>query len=200
MIKKTLTISLICSSILFATEINSKQQTSIGVEINPLSFLSFNKGNDTIFSGELSYFDNGNATEMALSLAYEKTDTDFIGYSNYFGSKAMNIALHYRKFVSKRTKGFYYGGFGSYTYLNGKLKDDPQVATVRKLGLGAEIGVRLMKPYSDWSFYWGPALRMGAYLNSSSNNGIFDSNSLGMALYDKNVFIDIDFMRIGLRF
>jgi hypothetical protein len=134
-------------------------------------------------------------------LVYFK-ESDSFNYSNSWkdetSTKTINTALHYRKFLSNRTKGLYYGGFVSYTYLDGALKNDARLATVKKVGFGGEIGLRLMKPSSDWSFYWGPALRMGGYLGS--NNDIFDSDSLGMDIYDKKIFFDVDFMRIGFRF
>ena len=55
-----------------------------------------------------------------------------------------------------------------------------------------------MKTHSNWSFYWGPALRLGTYLGS--NNDVFESDSLGMGIYDKDLFVDVDFFRIGFRF
>jgi len=147
----------------------------------------------------VSHFNQEDATELALSFVYAK-DADIFGdfYSNNYTSKVSTLSLHYRKFVGNRTKGFYYGGFGSYTYLDGKLKNDNRFATVTKVGLGAEIGLRLMKTDTDWSFYWGPALRMGGYFGS--NNDVFYGNNLGFDLYDKQFFIDVDFMRIGFRF
>ena len=137
---------------------------------------------------------------MAFSFVYSKDADVSIGfYSDDSSSEVANLSLHYRKFVGERTKGFYYGGFGSYTYVDGKLENDNRFATVNKVGLGAEIGVRIMKTDTDWSFYWGPALRMGGYFGS--NNNIFvDNNNLGVAIYDKQFFVDADFMRIGFRF
>jgi len=64
--------------------------------------------------------------------------------------------------------------------------------------VGAEIGLRNMKTDTDWSFYWGPSLRIGGYFGS--NNDIFYGNNLGFELYDRQFFIDVDFMRIGFRF
>lgn len=183
-----------------------EEKSSWGVEINPASITMLGTGSDTkVFSGVVSYFNQENATEIALSFAYAK-DTDIFGDSydddssfyNNPSSKTANLALHYRQFVGNRTKGFYYGGFGSYTYLDGELKNDNRLATVKKVGLGGEIGLRIMKVDTDWSLYWGPALRIGGYLGS--NNNIFDSNDLGFALYDKQFFVDVDFMRIGFRF
>ncbi len=196
---KALLFILLTSSLLLAE--NLKNKSSWGVELNPLSFTMLGSGNDTkVFSGVVSHFNQEDATEIALSLVYSKDADVSIGfYADNFSSKATNLALHYRKFVKNRTNGFYYGGFGSYTYLDGKLRNDNRFATVKKVGLGAEIGVRIMKTDTDWSFYWGPALRMGGYFGS--NNNIFvDNNNLGVAIYDKQFFVDIDFMRIGFRF
>ena len=195
--KALLVVGLTLSS-LFAEEL--KERTSWGIELNPLSFTMLGTGSDTkIFSGVLSHFNQNDATELALSFVYAKDADIFTGfYSNNYTSKVSNLTLHYRKFVSNRTKGFYYGGFGSYTYLDGKLQNDNRFATVTKVGLGAEIGVRIMKTDTDWSFYWGPALRMGGYFGS--NNDIFYGNNLGFELYDRQFFIDVDFMRIGFRF
>jgi len=195
---KLLLIICLTLSSLFAEEL--KERTSWGIELNPLSFTMLGTGSDTkIFSGVVSRFNQKDATELALSFVYAKDVDIFTSfYSNHYTSKVSNLTLHYRKFVSNRTKGFYYGGFGSYTYLDGKLQNDNRFATVTKVGLGAEIGVRIMKTDTDWSFYWGPALRMGGYFGS--NNDIFYGNNLGFELYDRQFFIDVDFMRIGFRF
>ena len=195
--KVLLAVGLMFSS-LFSEDL--KEKSSWGVELNPLSITMLGTGSDTkVFSGVVSHFNQEDATELALSFVYAK-DADIFGdfYSNNYTSKVSNLSLHYRKFVGNRTKGFYYGGFGSYTYLDGKLKNDNRFATVTKVGLGAEIGLRLMKTDTDWSFYWGPALRMGGYFGS--NNDVFYGNNLGFDLYDKQFFIDVDFMRIGFRF
>jgi len=195
---KLLLIICLTLSSLFSEEL--QERTSWGIELNPLSFTMLGTGSDTkIFSGVVSRFNQNDATELALSFVYAKNADIFTGfYSNNYTSKVSNLTLHYRKFVSHRTKGFYYGGFGSYTYLDGKLQNDNRFATVTKVGLGAEIGVRNMKTDTDWSFYWGPALRMGGYFGS--NNDIFYGNNLGFGLYDRQFFIDVDFMRIGFRF
>jgi hypothetical protein len=173
---------------------------SWGVEINPLSLTILGSNSEKVFSGVVSRFDNDNATEMALSLVYAK---EYSSYNNYYQTnnqmtKTINIALHYRQFIKDQTKGFYYGGFGSYTSLDGKVKDDIHLATVTKVGIGAEIGFRLMKPYTDWSIYWGPALRIGRYFGS--NNDVFEGSTLGMSMYDSQLFFDVDFLRIGYRF
>lgn len=195
---KALLFMLLAFSSLLAEELEEK--SSWGVEINPVSVTMLGTGSDTkVFSGVVSHFNQTDATEIALSLVYAK-DVNFFGssYYNHSSSKAANLSLHYRKFVGSRTKGFYYGGFGSYTYLDGKLKNDSRFATVRKVGLGTEIGLRLLKTDTDWSFYWGPALRIGGYFGS--NNDIFYSDDLGFGVYDKQFFVDVDFMRIGFRF
>lgn len=197
---KALFLMLLTLSSLWAEA--SKEKSSWGVEINPLSFTMVDSESDTkVFSGVVSYFNQVDATEMALSFVYEKdTNNNFYNnpyYDDSFSSVA-NLSLHYRKFVKSRTNGFYYGGFGSYTYLDGKLRNDNRLATVTKVGLGAEIGIRIMKTDTDWSFYWGPALRMGGYFGD--NNDIFASDNLGFSLYDRKFFVDVDFMRIGFRF
>ena len=197
-------ICLTLSSV-FAEDLEEK--SSWGVEINPASITMLSTGSDIkVFSGVVSYFNQKDATELALSFAYAK-DTGTFGSDNYDNSyvyndtpsTVANLALHYRKFVGKRTKGFYYGGFGSYTYLDGKLKNDNRLATVTKVGLGAEIGLRIMKTDTDWSLYWGPALRVGGYFGSN-NDVFYDDNNLGIETYDRKFFIDVDFMRIGFRF
>ena len=196
---KALFFILVTFLSLFAEDL--KEKSSWGVELNPFSFTMLGTGSDTkIFSGVVSHFTQEDATEIALSLVYAKdVDVSLGFYSDNSSSKASNLSLHYRKFVKNRTNGFYYGGFGSYTYLDGKLKNDNRLATLQKVGLGAEIGFRIMKADSDWSFYWGPAFRIGGYFGS--NNDIFDNNgNLGFGLYDKQLFLDIDFMRIGFRF
>ena len=200
--KKIFVIGVLLSSLLLGEIPRVKNNNSIGVEINPLSLTLLNSSNrNKGFSGAISHFDNTNTRELALSINYIKTEDNLldVGY-NYYDSptEVMNISLHYRKFVSNKTNGFYYGGFGSFTYLDGKVKNDNRLATVKKFGLGAEIGVRLMKTHSNWSFYWGPALRLGTYLGS--NNDVFESDSLGMGIYDKDLFVDVDFFRIGFRF
>lgn len=198
MIKKILTTGILCFSLLSA-EMPTKNNSSIGVEINPLSLVSLNsKNRDKGFSGAISHFDNNEAREVALSFVYLKEEEELNPFYYESPTELMNLSLHYRKFTSKETNGFYYGGFGSFTYLDGKVKNDNRLATVRKFGLGAEIGVRIMETHSDWSFYWGPALRLGTYLGS--NNDVFESNSLGMELYDRDLFIDVDFFRVGFRF
>ena len=55
-----------------------------------------------------------------------------------------------------------------------------------------------MKPMSDWSLYWGPALRIGGYFGS--NNDVFEKDTVGMEAYDRKLFLDIDFLRLGFRF
>lgn len=203
-ILKLLFFIFLSFSSLFAQ--NLEEQSSWGVELNPVSITMLGTGSDIkVFSAVVSYFNQEDATEIALSFVYGK-NTDIFGDSNYddspsydnFSSKAANLALHYRKFIRNRTQGFYYGGFGSYTYLNGELKNDSRLATVKKVGLGAEIGFRIMDVDTDWSLYFGPALRIGGYFDSNDN--IFDDDSLGFELYDKQFFIDVDFMRIGFRF
>ena len=197
MIKKIATIGLL-SSLLLAENPSLKNNSSIGLEINPLSLTILGTENSSKgFSGAISHFDNAEAREISFSLAYLKEDeTNSISYES--PSEVLNLSLHYRKFLSNKTRGFYYGGFTSYTYLDGKIKNDHRLATVNKFGLGAEIGLRLMKTHSNWSFYWGPALRLGTYFGS--NNDVFEHDSLGMALYDKDLFVDVDFFRVGFRF
>jgi hypothetical protein len=186
----------------------TKDDGSWGVELNPASVIMLSTGTDIrVFSGVISHFNQSDATELALSFLYAKEYDDIFASSYQDGnilnhddtpSKAFNLALHYRKFIRNRTNGFYYGGFASYTYLDGALKNSNQLATVKKIGLGAEIGLRIMRTDTDWSFYWGPALRIGGYFGS--NNDVFDSNDLAFDLYDKQFFVDVDFMRIGFRF
>jgi hypothetical protein len=186
----------------------AQEDSSWGVEINPASVTMLSTGTDTkVFSGVISHFNQSDATELALSFVYEKGYADIFGSSyeddNSFiydesSSKAVNLTLHYRKFIRNKTNGFYYGGFGSYTYLDGPLKKGNQLATVKKVGLGAEIGLRIMRTDTNWSFYWGPALRIGGYLGS--NNDVFHSDDIAFDLYDKQFFVDVDFMRIGFRF
>jgi len=188
-----------------------RSEKSWGIEVNPLSLLSLllyddsedeygDPENDEIrgFSGTISYFDNENGVEIAIPMLYieEKywgwdEDQDHHTYN-------ANISLNYRKFISNKTKGFHYGGFAIYSHLNGKVKNDTRYAQVDKFGMGAEIGFRLMKPDGDWSIYWGPSFRLGAYLGS--DNDLFIEDTIGMKLYDKQFFWDIDFMKIGLRF
>jgi len=197
---KILLIGTLTSSLLLAQNSLPKDATSIGIELNPLTILAIgDDSKDTAFSGAISLFDNINASEIALSVAYEKEYSDLFGINgSSIVAEVMDVSLHYRKFARAKTNGFYYGGFTAYTYLDGQLKNDTRLATVEKFGIGAEIGFRLMKTESDWSVYWGPSFKIGRYFGSDNN--VFESNSLGMLLYDKDLFIDIDFFRVGFRF
>lgn len=178
----------------------SLDKKSWGIEVNPFGLVSLLAYKDEDvelgFSGAISYFDNENGVEIVMPILY--LQEQYWGWYNEHNTYTTNISLNYRKFLSNKTKGFHYGGFGVYTHLNGKVKNDTRFAKVDKFGMGAEIGFRTMRTDGDWSIYWGASLRMGAYFGS--DNDLFVEDTLGMTLYDKQFFWDIDFAKIGFRF
>lgn len=178
-----------------------KDDVSWGVEINPFSLTMFaSDGHTKAFSGAVSRFDQSRGEELALSLTYIK-DYDYNSLFNQLeqAETAANLSLNYRKFLHQRTSGFYYGGFASYTYLDGEVDDGTgRLATVGKLGAGLELGVRLMKTTSNWSFYWGPSFRAGIHVGPNSDMMV--GETYWTAVYDKKVFVDLDIFRIGFRF
>ncbi|NEW60891.1 hypothetical protein GSY74_06305 [Sulfurovum sp. bin170] len=210
--KKIVTALLLFSLILSAKTpmIEKSDSKSWGIEVNPfglLSLLAYDDDEDEYgdaedegrgFSATISYFDNENGVEIAIPIFY--MEENYWGWHDAHPHQTYhtNISLNYRKFLGNRTKGFYYGGFGVYSHLNGKVKNDTRYAKVDKFGMGAEIGFRIMNPDGDWSVYWGPAFRMGGYFGS--DNDLFVEDTLGMTLYDKQFFWDIDFLKIGVRF
>jgi len=200
--KKIILILIYSLTIIYAIEPTPKyiSTKSWGVELNPLSILSLlvqdEEDSSKFFSGTLSYFDNENGVEIAIPIFY--IQEEYWGNYRDHNTYNTNIGIDYRKFLHNKTKGLYYGGFAMYSYLDGKLKNDSRYARVDKLGIGAEVGFRLMNSDSEWSIYWGPSIRLGAYL--TPHNNIFQEDTFGMEFYDKRFFVDIDFMKIGLRF
>lgn len=168
-----------------------------GVEFNPFRVLVL--GSDwQSFSGTISHFDNENGIEIAMPILYSKEkNTHYTdGYEDT--ETALNIDLHYRKYFSgNRIEGGYLGAFGRYTYLDGKVWDRGQYATVEKFGLGGEIGYRV-KDIFNTPFYWGASLSLGGYIGS--NNDIFNSSGFSFGINDNKMIIDVELLKVGYEF
>ena len=168
-----------------------------GVEFNPFRVLVL--GSDwQSFSGTISHFDNENGIEIAIPILYSKEkNTHYTdGYEDT--ETALNIDLHYRKYFSgNRIEGAYLGAFGRYTYLDGKVWDRGQYATVEKFGLGGEIGYRV-KDIFNTPFYWGASLSLGGYIGS--NNDIFNSSGFALGIDDNKMIIDVELLKVGYEF
>jgi len=191
---------LIGSGFLYAETSNNtlKKEKSFGVEINPFRLLVSNDEWQS-FSGTMSYFDNDNGIEIAMPIFYSKEKNTYYYDTPYKESETVvNIDLHYRKYFSgSRTNGAYLGAFGRYTYLDGKVDYTTKYATVKKFGLGGEVGYRVKNIFNT-SFYWGTSLSIGGYLGSDNN--VFNTSGFALDIDDNKYIIDMELLKVGYEF
>ncbi len=182
---------------------NKKIKNSWGVEINPFK-LAIGTADDgyRMFAGGVSYFNYENNTEIALPINYNtytrKRELSSVGDYDYI-ERDLNIDIHFRQFIGPSVGGSYFGVFARYTFLEGKLKDDNRFAEVHKFGMGVEFGVRVMQIYFfDLPLYWGASVAVGKYFGD--NNDIFLQEGIAMEMDDREIFFDVELLKIGLEF
>jgi hypothetical protein len=187
---KIVVLVLLWSSLLFSGVLSKDKH--YGVSLNPVSILSAG----LMVSGDASYFMHDSATEITVPFFYYDADDAKQKEDNSFSktSKQMNIDVHYRKYFSGEIGGFFYGAFGRYTYLDGKLKDEFMSAKVSKVGLAAEVGYRTFGIMGYKQLYWGASLALGAYLDDRHDQ--FEEPMMG----DGIPLVDIEFFKFGLVF
>ena len=198
MVRKVLFLLLLLSSSWSFAQTVGQKTSSWGVEVNPFRLLIL--GSDwQSFSGTISHFDNENGIEIAMPILYSKEKNNYYYNDAYEDTEtALNIDLHYRKYFSgNRTEGAYLGAFGRYTYLDGKVWDQGQYATVEKFGLGGEVGYRV-KDIFDTLFYWGVSLSLGGYIGS--DNDIFNSSGFALGIDDNKLILDVELLKVGYEF
>jgi len=195
--KKNFTIlSILLLFNLFA--IADSSSSSWGVEINPLRTFFFRAEDINSFSGGVNYFDDENGVEIAFPITYNKIkngDNKYYYYNDY-DNTSITTDIHYRKFLKNRASGLYIGGFGRYTYLEGKLKNSIKIAKLHKFGLGAEIGVRFREKNSP--IYMGISFLSGVYLGD--NNNIFRHGGYIFNMDDRKYFWDVEMLKVGYEF
>ncbi len=199
--KVFLSAILIWGTTLLSADVSSSElkiENSVGVELNPFRLLVSNDEWQT-FSGTVSYFDNANGIEIAMPIFYAKEKDNYYYNGDYEDTETVvNIDLRYRKYFSgNRTEGAYLGAFGRYTYLDGKVWDRGQYATVEKFGVGGEVGFRV-KDIFDTPFYWGTSLSLGGYIGS--DNDIFNSSRFALGIDDNKIILDVEFLKVGYEF
>lgn len=189
--KKLLICSLLLSSSLFA---QPSIQSTMGIEINPFRLL-ISDSNSYSFSGTLSHFNNSDGVEIAIPFYYlnEKFNSDRIDNETRF-----NLDLHYRKYMfNQKTDGLYLGGFGRYTYLDGKAANSSRYVTVNKVGLGLEIGFKLKS--TTLPLYWGASVSAGGYLGNS-NDKLRRGVMFDAGFDDRKLIFDIELLKVGYAF
>ncbi len=194
MYRKLLKLFLLFSSLLCAEDVLNDKM-SIGVELNPLRLLISDKNWLTV-SGTIAHFNNSNGVEIAIPFYYLNENRDNGAYRRK--EKRFNLDIHYRQYLfGKETTGLYLGGFGRYTYLDGKAINRLQYVTVNKFGLGGEIGFRLKG--QTIPIYWGASLSLGGYLGNSndklSRDVMFDGG-----WDDRKLILDIELLKVGYEF
>ena len=193
--KKNLAVLLLLGSSCFGTELIEKE--SIGIEINPFRLL-ISDGSWQSFSGTISHFNDNTGIEIAMPIYYKKKIHNYDTYENH--DTTLNLDIHYRKYFSgTQTEGVYLGGFGRYTYIDAKARNDDQYRTVQKFGIGAEIGLKGKKIFNT-SFYWGASLALGGYL--SNDNDMFDRTDIfdNLGNDDRKMILDLELLKIGYNF
>jgi len=191
--KNLATLSLLLFSNLFA--IADTSNTSWGVEGNPIRTFFFQDIDIDSFSGGVNYFDDTNGVEIAFPINYNKIKNRGYRYKNY-DDTSITADIHYRKFLKYEARGLYVGGFGRYTYLEGKLMNSSQIAKLHKFGLGTEIGVRFRE--KDSPTYLGISLLGGVYLGG--NNNIFRNGDFIFSMDDRKYFWDMELLKVGYEF
>jgi len=182
------------------TENSVMEKSSWGVELNPFRLLIL--GSDwQSYSGTISHFDNETGIEIAMPIFYSKEKNDYYyGYDNSYEDTEtiLTIDLDYRKYFSQsRTEGGFLGLFGRYAYLDGRVLDRGQYATVQKVGIGGEIGYRVKNIFNT-PFYWGTSFKIGGYIGG--DNDIFNNSGFSLGLDDNNLILDIELLKVGYEF
>jgi hypothetical protein len=198
--KKLYILSFMVSTLLYAEtslESTKMKKSSWGIEFNPFRVLIL--GSDwQSFSGTLTHFDNENGIEIAMPILYSKETNGRYNSSYEDSETVLSIDLHYRKYFSgDNTDGTYLGLFGRYTYLDGKVLNKAQYATVEKFGIGGEVGVKKKRIF-DTPFYWGMSLSLGGYIGSDSD--MFHASGISFGLDDNKLILDVELLKVGYEF
>ena len=184
----------------FAQKLPMPKQTgerdSFGIEFNIFRPL-FMKGIDiNSLSGGFNYFNDTRKIEIAVPFTYNKLlyNTDY--RVNDYDDTSFTLDLHLRKFFNNEANGVYLGGFGRYTYLEGKSKN-LKIAKLHRFGLGTEIGVRFREKKSP--LYHGISFGMGVYLDSNQDVFEHEDNYI-MRMDGRKYFWDIELFKLGYQF
>lgn len=165
---KKLLVLLLLSMGLVAGDLSKDKQ--FGVAINPIWWTSVG----------FSYFNHDKGYEIAVPV---------------FGMvDEVHADVRYRHYVDGKIGGLFVGGFGRYTYMDGKLKDEYANAKISKVGLGAEVGYRVFNIFGNERLFWGVSAGAGAYL--SKNNNRYADAYLG----DAPFIIDLELFKFGVVF
>jgi len=143
---------------------------TVGFQINPIYW----------GSAGFSYFNHEKGYEIALPF--------------FFLPDAFYADLKYRQYDDGRIGGFHYGGFMRLSYMNGKIENERKNARITKVGLGGELGYKVVNLWDIKGLYWGSSLSVGMHL--SDNNDRFEEAFLG----DSIAIVDIEFMKLGYAF
>lgn len=171
---------------------------SFGVAVNPIRLLISNSDWRS-YSGTLSYFNDNTGTEISIPIFYEKDKKRYYYRRKYSDStETLNVDLRYRKYMdSKLTEGFYVGAFGRYTYLDGKSKNSMDYVTVKKFGVGVDIGVK-KKHLWNTPLYWGASLSVGGYMGNSDDK--LAEYLYGLGFDDDKLILEIELLKVGYEF
>jgi len=190
--------SLVVVSSLLSSQVVKDNTSSLGVEVNIIRTLYLKQYDIDSISGSFNYFNDTKAYEIAIPFTYNK----FIYSDSYFRPEdcddiGFNLGVHMRKFIKdKKANGLYVGGFGRYTYLEGREKGSVNILNLNRFGVGLELGFRDRK--KDSNFYYGFSIQGGMYIDN--NNGDFAHNIYLLEMDNKKYFWDIEFLKIGYEF
>ena len=163
-----------------------------GVEFNIPRLLTYSDSWKSA-SGTFSYFDHEERVEIALPwLISNQTESGYAENSRHFD--AVNLDIHYRKFLGEKMDGFYLSGFGRLSHLNGLLETKDKYEKSVKFGLGVGLGYRLFP--TSGRYYWGIGLIVGRYVSGENEK----YRSIDFALEDSPIIVDIEFLKFGYAF
>lgn len=194
--KKTfIVLLLLMSSFLYgASDDDEKVKNSYGIEVNPFRLFSYGSEWQT-FAGTFSCFHNDEGVEIAFPVFYSRKQT--MNFNHDDTDTLFTFDIHYRKYFEEhKTQGAYWGVFGRYAYLDGKVDAEPLYASVHKFGVGFEVGVRVKRLF-DYPLYWGVSIAIGKYL--FGRNRVFSPNATA-ANEDSEVILDGEILKIGYEF
>jgi len=183
------------NTLAYTEESHKKENQSFGVEFNVFRPLLMKSIDINSFSGGINYFNDTRGIEIAIPFTYNKIlyDNDF--RVNDYDDTGLTVDLHYRKFFQNEAKGFYLGGFGRYTYLEGK-STNAQIVKQHRFGIGTEVGVRIREKNSP--VYLGISFALGAYLDNEEVS--FAHKGSFMDMDRRKYFWDIELLKFGYEF
>lgn len=165
----------------FFNDIEQAQKPLIfGAELNPVTFIASNDSR-VYFNAGVSIFNRNTSSEIAIPIDYKNIQNDGEQFT------AFSVSAHYRKFLNKDIRGYYFSGVTRLTTIN---------SDTTKLGIGFGIGYR---KFFDSGLYWGWSVVLGRYLGD--NDQYEDGSISGFDIIeDRAVMVDVELLKVGLTF